>query len=66
MRASRNFAAERNPGQNSNFSRRWTEPPRYSVIKIPKAASAKDVANRRWKSQFARLRQLGGRSSGET
>ncbi len=65
MKNGLNFAAQSDPSRNGQFLRRWTEPPRYSVIKIPKAASAKDVANRRWKRQCARLRQLGGRSGGE-
>lgn len=65
MRAGRNFASQGDPARNPHFSRRWVEPPRYSTLKTPKEASARAIAEQRFRRRFSQLRQLGGRSGGE-
>ncbi len=66
MRNGRDFARMNNPSLNGQFSRRWAEPPRYSTLKTPKAASARAIAEQRFRRRFSQLRQLGGRQGGET
>ncbi len=65
MRNGRDFAAQSDPGRNPQFGRTWTEPPRCSTLKTPKAASARAIAEQRFRRRFSQLRQLGGRSGGE-
>ena len=65
MRNGGDFAAQSDPSHNGQFSRRWTEPPRCSTLKTPKAASARAIAEQRFRRRFSQLRQLGGRPGGE-
>ncbi len=65
MKPGRDYAVQGDPARNPHFSRRWTEP-RYSTLKTPKATPARAIAEQRFRRRFSQLRQLGGRSGGET
>ena len=65
MTATKNYAALSDPDRNSQFGRRWTEPPHRKNSAIVDSAAAEIVSDLQYRQTVERVHSLGSRALAE-